>query len=335
MRIECCTVCGSDLHTIRGARQEPAPSILGHEAIGVIDSVGNPGPLDVDGTPLKPGDRVTWSVAVSCGECDRCRGGWPQKCRTLFKYGHSLAEGPYALSGGLSEFILLRSGSTIHQISPDLPASVVCPGNCATATIAAAMRTAGPVQGRRVLILGAGMLGVTAAAFADDAGAKSVVVCDPDTRRLAQATSFGETIGVESHGDLDELKRRLESACGSAAFDVVFEISGAPAAVATALAAGDIGARIVLVGSVLPSPAVPLDPEAVVRRCLSISGVHNYAPGDLRTAVDFLQRSHTRYPFAEIVERRFPLQQANQAVDWAAHERPLRVAVQPWESVDD
>ena len=328
-RVECCTVCGSDLHTIRGARTEPAPSILGHEIIGVIDSTGDPAPCDIDGQPLQPGDRVTWSVAVSCGDCDRCRSGWPQKCRTLFKYGHSLAEGPYALSGGLSEFIVFRGGSTVVRIPRDFPAAVICPANCATATIAAGFRAAGAVQDRRVLILGAGMLGVTAAAFADDAGAATVVVSDPDAKRLAVTDRFGGPACVEPDSDPDEFRDRLRAASGSATFDVILEISGAPSAVSTAIAVGDIGARIVLIGSVLPSPDVPIDPESIVRRCLSISGVHNYAPQDLRTAVDFLQRTHSKYPFAELVEQTFALDEVNAAVDWANRERPLRVAVQP------
>ena len=183
VRIECCTICASDLHTVTGARIEPTPTILGHEALGFIAALGDPPPTGIDGAPLAIGDRVTWSTAVSCGTCDRCVGGLPQKCRSLAKYGHEIAEGPGALSGGLAERILLRPGSAILRIAPELPAELVCPANCATATVAAALRIAGPIEKRRVLIFGAGMLGLTAAAWAKSLGA-TVTVIDIDPRRM-------------------------------------------------------------------------------------------------------------------------------------------------------
>ncbi len=106
--IECATICGSDLHTMNGIRQECCPSILGHEAVGYVVEVGSPPLLDVHGIALEVGDRVTWSTIVSCGACDRCLRGLPQKCRSLSKYGHDLAEGRRALCGGLAEYLLLR-----------------------------------------------------------------------------------------------------------------------------------------------------------------------------------------------------------------------------------
>ena len=85
--ISCCTLCGSDLHSIRGDRAVETPSILGHEMVGWISSLG--GDLhDEAGVSLEEGDRVSWSLAASCGTCFFCREGLPQKCESLFKYGH-------------------------------------------------------------------------------------------------------------------------------------------------------------------------------------------------------------------------------------------------------
>ena len=105
VRIDCCTICGSDIHTITGARHEAVPSILGHEIVGTVTKVGESPLTDIDDQPLQPGDRVTWSACVSCSDCDRCHDGLPQKCRRLSKYGHEVAEGREALSGGLAEHI--------------------------------------------------------------------------------------------------------------------------------------------------------------------------------------------------------------------------------------
>jgi putative phosphonate catabolism associated alcohol dehydrogenase len=329
-RVACCTICGSDLHTITGARVEPVPSILGHEVLGVVDRIGDPPLCDIDGRPLSPGDRVTWSTSVSCGACDRCRNGLPQKCRSLAKYGHGLAEGRCALSGGLAEFILLRPGSAVLKIGPEVPDEVACPVNCATASIASAYRTAGRCSGQRVLIFGAGLLGLTAAAFARSHGAAQVVVCDADANRLARAERFGADRAVAWSADAEVFQERVNAGSEPALFDVILELSGSPDAVEAACRLGDVGARVILVGTVMKCRAVRLDPERVVRQWLSIHGVHNYTPDDLRTAVAFLKQFQTEFPFAELVERTYPLTNVNEAIRFAIEERPVRVAVRPW-----
>jgi threonine 3-dehydrogenase len=329
IRIECCTICGSDLHTLSGAREEPTPSILGHEILGVVEEVGDPPPSDLDGHPLQPGDRVTWAVFVACGECDRCRQGWPQKCRSLAKYGHALAEGREALCGGLAERLLLRAGSSVVRLDSEIPDTVICPVSCATATVAAACRVGGPLAEQRILILGAGMLGLTAAAFAKSNGAARVAVCDVDPGRLRRAADFGADHAVPWQPDFEELQRGIRSVAEFDAFDLVLELSGAPEAVEAACRLGDVGGRIVLVGSVKKSRPAEIDPERVVRQWLSIRGVHNYAPEDLRAGVEFLTRCGPRFPFEELVPRAFSLSDVNQAIEFAQRERPVRVAIRP------
>ncbi|PAY15739.1 alcohol dehydrogenase [Rhodopirellula sp. SM50] len=319
VRIRLCTICGSDLHTLKGLRIEPTPSILAHEVVGEIVELADPGPTDVDGQPLEIGDRVTWSVCVSCFECDRCRSGMPQKCRQLVKYGHSVAAGREALSGGLAEYILLRRGTTIARLPAELPDEVASPINCATSTVAAAYRMAGDVFDQRILIFGAGMLGLTAVALGKESGAKQVTICDVDPQRLELAKRFGatDTISVESIGSLES------------SFDVIVECSGSPDAIETACRLGDVGARVVLVGSVMESRPVQLDPTSIVRKWMSIVGVHNYAPVDLRSAIDFISRCHHKYPFAKLVARTFDLSETNAAIEYSIQHRPIRVAVRP------
>ncbi|MCA8983354.1 MAG: zinc-binding dehydrogenase [Planctomycetaceae bacterium] len=329
VRISCCTVCGSDLHTLTGARAEVTPSILGHEAVGFVERLG-PRPLrDVAGVPLNLGDRVTWSTVIACGTCDRCRAGLPQKCRQLSKYGHDRALGRQALNGGLAERILLRRGSAVVKLPDDLPDEIVCPANCATATVAAMYRCAEPVAGQRVLIFGAGMLGLTAAAMAAARGACAIAVLDTQPRRLELAREFGATATLAWTADGSDLSESLRELTGQALWDIVLEVCGAPAAVAAACQQGDIGARIVLAGSVMPTPDIPLNPEQVIRRCLTIRGMHNYTPADLLAAVMFLQEHGRRFPFAKLVANTFPLDRVNEAVAHALEQRPIRIGIRP------
>ena len=92
---------------------------------------------------------------------------------------------------------------------------------------------------------------------------------------------------------------------------------------------GALGGTLVLAGSVSPTPPIELHPEEVVRRCLRIVGVHNYTPADLVTAVRFMGEYHQRFPFAELVSKVFPLNEAAEAFAFAERERPIRVGVRP------
>lgn len=295
VRVTACTICGSDLHTLAGRRSAPTPSILGHEALGI---------------DVATGERVTWSLMASCGECPLCRRGVTQKCERLFKYGH--ARHTDRPSGGLSEYCVLRPGTTVLPVPDALPDEVACPANCATATVAACLRLAGDVQGAEVLIQGAGLLGLTATAMAIAARAAAVHVVDPDPARRAWAQRFGATHTYDSSEPLPTT-------------DVAIELSGR----STALPPLAIGGRYILAGAVFPAAGLALDPEVVVRRLLRIEGIHNYTAPDLITALSFLTEHHERFPFAALVPRRFALSAVNEALAYVESTRPPRVLVAP------
>lgn len=307
VRVTCCTLCASDLHTHAGRREAPTPAVLGHEIVGRIEAI-NPG------SRLTVGDRVTWSIAASCGACFFCGDGLPQKCERLRKYGHERSTPDRPFTGGLADHVLLEPGTFILRVPDEIPDVVAAPANCATATAAALLRAGGFTAGRTVAILGAGVLGVTAAALARASGAREVIVCDPNADRRARAGEFGAT-------------RTGEEADPGA--DLVLECAGTAESVAAALALPRVGGTVVLAGTVRPTPPVPLDPERVVRRLLTIRGVHNYAPVDLETAVAFLAGPGRAFPFAGLVGRSFSLEAIEEAFAHAHAHPGSRVAVVP------
>ena len=141
----------------------------------LLNPGGESNPLIIRGVRCDVGDRITWTLCASCGRCSNCRRGLPQKCEHLFKYGHEALAGDRP-SGGLATHCVLRPGTTIFVVPDELPDSVACPANCATATVMASIRLlqeVTPVQGRTVLIAGMGMLGLTAAAVCSRVGGKS------------------------------------------------------------------------------------------------------------------------------------------------------------------
>jgi threonine dehydrogenase-like Zn-dependent dehydrogenase len=106
-------------------------------------------------------------------------------------------------------------------------------------------------------------------------------------------------------------------------------MSGSPAAVRTLLATVDVGGVVVLVRSLTPGADAPLDPELLVRRLLTVRGVHDYAPRHLEQAAKFLVASGSRYPLAEQVARILPLAEVDEALALAASGVGPRVAVSP------
>lgn len=331
VEVELATICGSDVHTTRGDRSAPAPLVLGHEQVGRVVALGL-GAVAVDGTPLAVGQRVVWSLTVSCGRCSTCRRDLPQKCESVRKYGHERLVTGWELSGGFATHVHVRSGTAIVPVEADLPAELLAPVSCGTATAVAALDAASaivPLDGAVVLVTGAGLIGLTATAQATDAGAR-VVVVDPDPARRRLAVRFGAvaTVDPSAAPDSDDGLATAFSVAGGAPL-VAVEASGSRHAVASALAELGVGGVAVLVGSVFPSPAVPLDAESVVRRLVTVRGVHNYAPKHLVEAVRFVEERHAAWPLDALVGETVALRDLDAGIAAAAAGGSVRVGVRP------
>jgi alcohol dehydrogenase len=168
---------------------------------------------------------------------------------------------------------------------------------------------------------------VTACALARAGGAHGVLASDLDPACLERASDFGATHVLTAR--LEELAAGVADATGGRGADVVLELAGAPTSVAAGLELVRTGGVLILAGTVAPTGNVELNPEKIVRRMLTIRGVHNYHPRDLDAALTFLAGPGRDFPFEKLVAAMFPLEQAEDAVA-RAHSRPgVRVAVVP------
>ena len=301
--------------------------MLGHEHVGRVIEVSE-GVTAVDGQAVSPGDRVVWSATASCGECDRCRADLPQRCRVLRRYGHERLQTHWELTGGFATHAHLRAGTAIVRVGERLGPDVLAPAVCGAATAWAALARAEQivaVPGAIVLILGAGLLGLSACAMASDRGA-TVVVADPDPARRELALRFGASqVADPAHGKA--LAKALAKA-GSAECAIVIETSGAPRAAVAALDVVGVGGVVVLVGDP-PADPLPVDPERLVHGLVTVRGVHGCTPRDLDEAVQYLQRRAAAHPFEELVSARYPLDQLDRALAAAAAGTAVRVGVDP------
>jgi len=326
VRVESCTLCGNDLQSFNDSRKIVEPTIPGHEIVGRIEAFGPDAPrADASGLPLAIGMRIVWGIVAACGECFCCQRGLTQKCLRSFKYGHQGFVEGYELVGGLAEHCLLMPGTTIVRVPDSLSLDTVTPCSCVTATIAAALKSVDTLEGRFVLITGAGLFGLTAAAMAHSRGAAEVIVSDINPTRLYRSVRSGATRCVLP----DDLAIAVNDATRGYGVDLALELSGASSAFGSLWPQVRIGGTIALVGAVFTADAVSLSMEHIVRRNLTIRGIHNYGPDDLVQAIRFLVNYGQTYQLDTVVTKWFSLSDVQEALTAAMDPRHLRIGIRP------
>jgi alcohol dehydrogenase len=341
IRIECTTLCRSDLYTYTGKRTEKTPTILGHEIVGRIEAIGpDSSGTDCRGNTLRTGDRVTWAIYAADPCSCMARAGLPQKAPDLFKYGHEPVTPTSHLHGGLAEYCLLRRNTPIIRIDAEIPTPVLALINCSFATVAGALRMAGSVEDRNVLITGAGMLGLVAGAMCHSAGARHVVAADIDANRLLVAQDYGFETTLLLGANRPSIKSQFESALPNERLTVAIDCSGVPETMEAMMDALGIGGTAVFIGAVFAQRPLALNAERIVRNVQTIRGLHNYNTEDFIAAVAFLEANHARYPFHRLVHEGFGLEDVDAAFKHAVQSGVHRVAIcttpptteaNPWE----
>ncbi len=331
VRILCCTICGSDLHTWLGRRNGPTPAILGHEIVGEIVELGEGVVHDAGDRLLKPGDRITWTMTDSCGKCYYCREkGLTMKCPHLKKYGHDGCEAPPHLQGGFAEYCYITPGTCAVKVPDNLTNEEAAPANCALATISAGWDTLDIRPFENVLIQGAGALGIYAAAMASHMGCNRVIVTDIFDHRLDLVREFGATDVINTKGmQQDDIVAAVGALTRGYGVDAAMEVAGVPALIPIGLKSLRKGGRMVLHGTSFAGADFEYDASDIVWRWLHIQGVHNYDVKHLQMGVDFLSQTKHKFPFHKLVTHRYPLARINEAMKLAESGAGIRVAVLP------
>jgi putative phosphonate catabolism associated alcohol dehydrogenase len=323
-RVRLATICGSDLHTIQGRRTEPTPLVLGHEIVGEVVALGAGVTHDYAGASLAVGDRVSWTIMAHCGDCFYCARGLPQKCKHLKKYGHACCDDAPGCFGGYGDHCYLWPGTAIFQVPQNVSDPWAAPANCALSTVIHAIETIGSQPGERVLIQGAGLLGLNLVALLREAGAAHVTVTDVNPARRVMAERFGADAALAPDDVL-----ALREAAGVEGFDVAYEVCGHPGAIPQAIETLRTGGRYLVAGLVMPGSTFEVDGNVLTRKCLTLRGIHNYRPENLGAALRFLSDHGAAYPYGEVVGAVFPLKEIEAAVECAASGKFIRVGVRP------
>jgi L-iditol 2-dehydrogenase len=259
VQVEACGICGSDIHGYDGStgRRIP-PLVMGHEAAGIVVSVG----AKVD--DLLPGDRVTFDSMVSCGTCEFCRAGRQNLCNNRRVLGVSCGE--YRRHGAFAERIAVPR-RIVYRLPDDMPFEHAALVEAVSVAVHAVNVT--PVKlGDTALVVGAGMIGLLAIQAAKAAGATRVIAIDVNDKRLRVAEELGASDGFNSKQcDVPAAVRDLTDGRGA---DFALEVVGATETISIAIESVRKGGHVTLVGNVSPTIQLPL--QSVVTREITLQG---------------------------------------------------------------
>jgi len=253
--VQACGVCHTDLHYREGGIGDDFPYLLGHEAAGVVEAVG-------DGvTSVAPGDFVILNWRAVCGQCRACRRGRPWYCFATHNAQQKMTlEDGTALSPalGIGAFVdkTLVAAGQCTKVDPAVPPEVAGLLGCGVmAGLGAAINTAPVTRGDSVAVIGCGGVGNAAILGAQLAGARTIIGVDIDPRKLEWARQFGATHVINSR-ETDPVGRIRELTGGNGA-DVVIEAIGRPETYLQAFYGRDLAGTVVLVG--VPTPDMRLE----------------------------------------------------------------------------
>jgi len=258
IRVRKTGICGTDLHIAAwdpwAARTIKPPLIVGHEFVGEVLEIGS------NVHDLQPGDVVSGEGHVVCGRCRHCRAGRYNLCANTVGLGVNR-------DGAFAEQVVLPVTNVWHHwpgINEDVAAIFDPFGNAVHTALSF------PVLGEDVLVVGAGPIGLMAAAVARHAGARFVVASEPNAFRRELALRMGATHTVDPTAEpLGDVQRRLGMVEG---FDVVLEMSGNPGALRDALANMAHGGSMAILG--IPADEIPIDVGTVVFNQLTLRGIY-------------------------------------------------------------
>ncbi len=257
VKVQSCGVCHTDLHYREGGINDEFPFLLGHEAAGVVEAVGE------GVTEVAPGDFVILNWRAVCGQCRACRKGKPQYCfdthnatqkMTIAETGEELT--PALGIGAFAEKTLVAAGQCT-KVDGDADAAAVGLLGCGVmAGFGAAVNTGEVTRGESIAVIGCGGVGDAAIAGAKVAGATTIIAVDMDPRKLEIAKGFGATHTVDA--STEDTVERVRELTGGFGADVVVDAVGLPQTYEQAFYARDLAGRVVLVGVPAPDKEVTL-----------------------------------------------------------------------------
>jgi L-iditol 2-dehydrogenase len=322
MRVEACGICGTDARTFfNGDPRAPAPWVLGHEPVGVLERVGADAVLPPG---VEAGGRVFLGSILTCGQCRQCIDGRQNLCEHHLLYGYDPFPGAYAEWAAVPPIAV----KNLIALPPDLPselATVVDPFACALNGI----EVLEVGLGDTVLILGSGPIGCWQAVMARDRGAGKVFLCDVNRQRLDLALDAvgGFLDDAWVAGEDNGLAGLLERTGGAGAGRVSVAAPSKQAQQAALEMAAKRARVVYFAGLPKHDPVSPLDMNQLHYKELAILGAYGATTRQYRITMEYLNRR--RKELAPVVTHTFPLERIGEAFATIRAGTGLKLVVVP------
>jgi threonine dehydrogenase-like Zn-dependent dehydrogenase len=331
VRLSASGVCGSDLHMFKG--EDPRlrlPMILGHEGVGIIAGL-NGTKRAVNGESLHEGDLIIWNRGISCGECYSCQVlHEPALCeaRVVPGINCSADEAPY-LNGCYADYIILPEKTDIFKIEVAVDPAVLVSASCSGATAAHGFALSRPEPGDTVAVIGPGPLGLYAVAFARSYGAGQVILSGGSEPRLRLGREFGATAVLNrNQGSAADRMEQIMALTSGRGVDLAIEASGSAAGLQEAIAITRRGGTVLSIGMSQPAGEIPFDGyQSLTRRNLRLQGVWVSDTSHVYRAMRMVLENPAL--FAKLVTHRFPLSQANEALQTLDRKEAVKAVLIP------
>lgn len=334
LRMAAASLCHSDLSVVDGVRPRPLPMVLGHEAAGVVEAVG-------DGvTELVVGDRVVTVFVPMCGRCDPCRDGRPALCEPgnaangrgeLIGGGRRLEDaGGEAINhhvgvSGFAEHAVVSVHSCV-KVASDVPLTLAAVFGCAVLTGAGAVLNTGALKpGASLAVVGCGGVGLNAVMAGKLAGAREIVAVDLEPEKLALARTLGATQVFDARGN--DVETAIRDATGGG-LELVVETAGALPALELAYAITRRGGTTVTAGLAPPDKALAVNQVRLVAEERTLKGSYVGSCVPSRDLPRFLAlHGAGLLPVDRLVDRRIRLDEINEALEELAGGKAVRQVV--------
>jgi D-arabinose 1-dehydrogenase-like Zn-dependent alcohol dehydrogenase len=330
LKIRRANVCGSDLHIYHYQSPALRQAVLGHEFVGEVLALGAGVHADFAGEPVAVGDRVVPVYYLTCRRCPSCLRGEFNLCQNGLREWAMPPEAEPHFRGGFATHYMVHPDQHFYRVPESLSDRVVAGANCGLAQVIFALDRIGLRAGETLVVQGAGGLGLYACAAGRELGARVVVVeREPDRLRLAERFGAHEVIDMAALPDAGARIARVQKLTDGQGADVVLEVTGVAAAFPESVGLVRTGGRVVSMGNINVGGGneVALAPGLLTRKNARVQGYLRYDPWYLHRALRFLVSAGDRYPFGELSDRDFSLDQILDALRGGEQRSVARAAV--------
>jgi D-arabinose 1-dehydrogenase-like Zn-dependent alcohol dehydrogenase len=320
-------VCGSDVKIRHGGHPLVREGcVMGHEGIGRVAALGEGVTTDFAGQPLAIGDRVVATYFQACRRCPECNNGHGNICRNAYTGWSTQSDEAPHFFGTFGTHYAVGPNQAVYKVPDGVSSKAASSANCALSQVYYGCLLGEIGYGDKVVVFGAGGLGVCASAVASSFGAE-VFVAEMAPQRLEKVTEFGahHTIDLTLAEDGDGRVALVKEFTGGGG-DVVIDLTGVPSAFSESVRSTRAGGIMVEIGNISPNKYTDFDPGLFTRTGVQIRAAIRYPLEVLGKALAFVEAT-PHFPWESLVDADYTLDQVDEALAAAEARQVTRAGI--------